>query len=373
MNELAAALRDEIRRHGPITLARYMEAALHHPTLGYYRTRDPLGAAGDFTTAPEISQMFGEMLGAWLAVVWQQIGSPKSLRMVELGPGRGTLMSDALRASRAVPGLHRAIDLHLVETSEPLRAIQREALAKLGVDATWHDDLATVPTGPLLLIANEFFDALPIRQYERTAEDWRERLVAVDEKKEDGFRFVLVDAPAAIEPPSIMRNASAGTICEESPASLAAVRAIAGRLASGGGAALVIDYGPAQHSGGDSLQALRGHRRHDPLDDPGSADITAHVDFATLGQAARSVGAQVHGPVAQGPFLLGLGMAQRAERLRAAALARNRPDQAAAVGTAFKRLIAPTEMGSLFKVLAITGPNQPVPPGFDVVPPPETP
>ncbi len=146
MNELAAALRDEIRRHGPITLARYMEAALHHSTLGYYRTRDPLGSAGDFTTAPEISQMFGEMLGAWLAVVWQQIDRPNPLRLVELGPGRGTLMSDALRATRGVPGLHQAIDLHLVETSEPLRAMQCAALAKLGVEATWHDAFATVPS-----------------------------------------------------------------------------------------------------------------------------------------------------------------------------------------------------------------------------------
>jgi NADH dehydrogenase [ubiquinone] 1 alpha subcomplex assembly factor 7 len=179
MNELAAALRDEIGRHGPITLARYMEAALYHPALGYYRTRDPLGAAGDFTTAPEISQMFGEMLGAWLAVVWQQIGSPNSVRLVELGPGRGTLMSDALRATRGVPGLHAALDLHLVETSRPLHALQREALSKRAVEATWHDDVATVPGGPLLLIANEFFDALPIRQYERTAEGWRERLVTI--------------------------------------------------------------------------------------------------------------------------------------------------------------------------------------------------
>jgi NADH dehydrogenase [ubiquinone] 1 alpha subcomplex assembly factor 7 len=373
MNQLAAALRDEIRRHGPITLVRYMEAALHHPTLGYYRTRDPLGGAGDFTTAPEISQMFGEMLGAWLAVVWQQIGSPKFLRLVELGPGRGTLMSDALRATRGVPGLHQAIDLHLVETSEPLRATQRAALAKLGIEATWHGDFATVPTGPLLLVANEFFDALPIRQYERSADGWRERLVTSDDATEDGFRFVPADAPAAFEPPSILRDASIGTIWEESPASLGTVRAIAGRLAAHGGAALVIDYGPVQHTGGDSLQALKAHNRHDPLADPGSADITAHVDFAALGQAAQDAGTQVHGPAEQGPFLVALGMAARAERLRAAALARNRPDQAAAVGTAFKRLIAPTEMGSLFKVLALTGPNQPVPPGFDIAPLPETP
>lgn len=373
MNELAAALRDEIRRRGPITLARYMEAALHHPTLGYYRTRDPLGVAGDFTTAPEISQMFGEMLGAWLAVAWRQIGSPNSLRVVELGPGRGTLMSDALRATRGVSGLHRAIDLHLVETSAPLRAMQRVALAKLGVEATWHEDFATVPAGPLLMIANEFFDALPIRQYERIAEGWRERLVTFEDGNAGRFHFVPADAPPAMELPSIMRNAPIGTIWEESPASVSTVRAIAGRLAANGGAALLIDYGPAQHTGGDSLQALKSHQRHDALTDPGSADITAHVDFAALSEAARDAGARVHGPAEQGLFFVALGMAARAERLRAAALARGRTDQAAAVGTAFKRLIAPTEMGSLFKVLALTGANQPVPPGFDVAPLPETP
>jgi NADH dehydrogenase [ubiquinone] 1 alpha subcomplex assembly factor 7 len=372
MNELAAALCDEIRRHGPITLARYMEAALHHPTLGYYRTRDPLGGAGDFTTAPEISQMFGEMIGAWLAVVWQQIGSPKSVRLVELGPGRGTLMSDVLRATRGVPGLHAALDLHLVETSEPLRAMQREAMTKLAVEATWHGDFATVPSGPLLLIANEFFDALPIRQYERTPEGWRERLVTLGDT-EESFRFMLADAPTVARPPQILRDASTGTIWEESPASLGTVHAIASRLASYGGAALIIDYGPARHTGGDSLQALKSHRPHDPLADPGTADITAHVDFAALGQAARDAGAEVHGPMEQGPFLLALGLAARAERLRAAALARNRADQATAVGTAFKRLIAPTEMGSLFKTLAITGANQPVSPGFDIVPLSETP
>ncbi len=364
MTPLAAVLRDEIRQRGPVTLARYMEQALYHPTLGYYRSRDPLGAAGDFTTAPEISQMFGEMLGAWLAVAWQQMGSPTPVHLVELGPGRGTLMSDALRATRAVPGFHGAVDLHLVETSEPLRAAQAATLAQAGITPTWHDAIDTIPDGPLLLVANEFLDALPIHQFERTAYGWRERLVTIDDSDEDRFRFVVSDDAAPIEPPASLREAPSDTIWETSPASHAVIRSVAGRIARDGGAALFIDYGYAEQSGGDSLQALRGHRRHEPLDAPGSADITAHVDFTTLAHTAMAEGAAAHGPVDQSAFLLGLGMEARAERLRHAALTRNRADQAAAVATAFKRLIAPTEMGSLFKALALTGRNQPAPPGF---------
>lgn len=364
MTPLSALLRDEIRQSGPVTLARYMEQALYHPTLGYYRSRDPLGAAGDFTTAPEISQMFGEMLGAWLAVAWQQMGSPTSVRLVELGPGRGTLMSDALRATRAVHGFHGAITLHLVETSEPLRAAQAATLAQSGMTPAWHDTIDAIPDGPLLLIANEFLDALPIRQFERTADGWRERLVTPDQSVDDRFRFILSDDDASVEPPEPLRDMPSGTVWETSPASHAAVRSVAGRIARYGGAALFIDYGYAEQSGGDSLQALQGHRRHEPLDAPGSADITAHVDFTALAVTATTEGAAAYGPVDQGAFLLGLGLEERAERLRNAALTRDRADQAAAVATAYKRLIAPTEMGSLFKALALTGRNQPAPPGF---------
>jgi NADH dehydrogenase [ubiquinone] 1 alpha subcomplex assembly factor 7 len=364
MSALAAALRDEIRRNGPVTLARYMEQALHHPTWGYYRSRDPLGAAGDFTTAPEISQMFGEMIGVWLAVLWQQMGSPAAVRLIELGPGRGTLMSDALRATHAVPGFHPALDLHLIETSEPLRAAQARSLATVNVKATWHDTIADVPAGPLLLIANEFLDALPIHQFQRAAQGWRERLVAEDESDETRFRFVLSEADAVITLPALLRDAPPGTIWETSPPSHAVIRSVAGRIARDGGGALFIDYGYARQSGGDSLQALRAHRTHDPLTAPGDADITAHVNFTALAQSAQDAGARAYGPVDQGPFLLGLGLETRAEHLRTASLARNRLDQAAAVATAFKRLIAPTEMGSLFKVLALAGPKQPTPPGF---------
>ena len=372
-NALAAALREEIQRNGPITLARYIEQALAHPTLGYYRSRDPLGAAGDFTTAPEISQMFGEMIGAWLAVVWQNCGSPAPVRLVELGPGRGTLMSDALRATKGVAGFHRSLDLHLVETSEPLRRAQAAALAQSGVSPTWHDSFDSVPDGPLLLIANEFFDALPIHQLARGAEGWRERLVTINEAGEDQFRFVLSPEPPPYDPPAALREAALGSLWETAPAAQAVMQSLAARIAANGGGALVVDYGYRQQSCGDSLQALRNHQRHDPLADPGTADITAHVDFASLAASASAAGAAVYGPLDQGPFLISLGLAARAERLRASALAAQRRDQATAVATAYKRLIAPTEMGSLFKALAIVGDSQPAPPGFAPAPQPETP
>ena len=367
MTPLAAVLRDEIRQSGPVTLARYMEQALYHPTLGYYRSRDPLGAAGDFTTAPEISQMFGEMLGAWLAATWQQMASPAGVHLIELGPGHGTLMSDALRATRAVTGFHDAVTLHLVETSAPLRAAQAATLAQSGITPIWHDSIDTIPDGLVLLVANEFLDALPIHQFERTAYGWRERLVTPDESDDDRFRFVLSDDDASVLPPERLRDAPSGTIWETSPASHTTVRSIANRIARHGGAALFIDYGYAEQSGGDSLQALQGHRRHEPLEAPGSADITAHVDFTALADTAEAEGGTAQGPVDPGAVLLGLGLEARAERLRQAALTRNRADQAAAVATAYKRLIAPTEMGSLFKALALTGRNQPAPPGFPEV------
>ena len=373
MNALAAALRDEISRDGPITLARYMEQALGHPTLGYYRNRDPLGTRGDFTTAPEISQMFGEMIGAWLAVAWQQSGSPDLINLVEIGPGRGTMMSDALRVTRAVAGFHGSIKLHLVETSEPLRAAQATAMAHCGVSATWHDSCDNLPSGPLLLVANEFFDALPVHQFEQTRDGWRERLITFNDQDGDRFRLVLSDAAPPFTPPMMLQDAPLGSVWETSPQSQATIRALAGRIAADGGVALIIDYGYGQPSCGESLQALRAHHRHDPLAEPGSADITAHVDFTALGASAAAAGAKTYGPIDQGPFLTGLGLAARAERLRAAALARNRPDQAAAIATAYKRVSAPTEMGSLFKALAFSAANQPAPPGFTAASQSETP
>ncbi len=344
-----SALKDEIiaiiRSEGPISVARYMELALGHPTHGYYTTRDPLGAAGDFTTAPEISQMFGELIGLWLAQAWLEMGSPARVILAEAGPGRGTLMADALRAARAVPGFRAAVEVRLVETSPALRAAQ----ARMLEDASphWHDRLSDLPVdAPLLLVANEFLDALPIRQFERRAGCWCERLVGL---RDGALTFGLAPEPER----GLTRDAPEGAIVEVSPAALAAVAEIAARVTRQGGAALLMDYG---HSGGfgDTLQAMRAHAFADPLDAPGEADLTAHVDFAAMAAAARRAGAQVDGPTEQGPFLLSLGLAERAERLMAAA-----PARALEIAAQRDRLtdMTPTGMGRLFKVLTLTQPR----------------
>src|SRR6185369_6708538 len=258
---------------GPISLADFMAEALGHPRLGYYRRALPVGAAGDFTTAPEISQMFGELLGAWLAERWLAMGCPSGVRLVELGPGRGTLMADALRAVRGVPGFHAAIDLHLVEINEQLRALQGQALA--AYKPAWHARFDDVPEGPLLLVANEFFDALPVRQFERTARGWAERMVGLAD--DGGLRLAL--APGVTPYASALPDAPVGAQAELSEAGLALAGAIGERLQRFAGWALIVDYG---HDGahGASLQAVRGHRGTDILDRPGETDLSAHVDFA---------------------------------------------------------------------------------------------
>ncbi len=336
---------------GPIPVAAYMETAL----AAYYARGEAFGAAGDFTTAPEISQMFGELVGLWAAVAWQGMGSPAPVRLVELGPGRGTLMADFLRAVAGVPAFLAAIDPHLVETSPSLRALQRTALG--GRAATWHDGFEQVPGGPILLIANEFFDALPIRQFERTAEGWRERLVGLDG---GGFRFVLGDPVA--EPPLAeeVRGSPPGSIAETCPAGIALAAAIGRRLAREGGAALIVDYGTARSAPGDSFQAVRRHAPHPPLENPGEADLTAHVDFAALAAAAKGEGARVEGPIGQGLWLQRLGISVRARAL----MDGKPPRQAAAVASALQRLIGAEEMGTLFKALGLAAPSSPPLPGF---------
>lgn len=347
---------------GPLTVADYMAEALGHPRHGYYVTRDPFGTAGDFTTAPEVSQMFGELIGLWCAVVWQAMGRPDPVHWVELGPGRGTLMADAQRAARGVPDFRRAARLHLVETSPVLRQVQARALA--GTEAphgpVWHAELASVPSGPIILIANEFLDALPIRQFEHTAAGWCERLVAADPQG-DGLAWTL--SPPMARPPMLPAAALAapvGVIAEVSPAIIGLVDAVGRRVAETGGAALFIDYGHARSAPGDTLQAVRGHAYHDVLADPGHADVTAHVDFETVGRVGREAGAHVLGPVNQGDFLERLGIAARAEMLIATAT----PAQAEAIRSARHRLTAPEAMGTLFKVVALQHRDLPTPPGF---------
>ena len=355
MTPLGAEIRERIRRDGPISVATYMELCLNHPTQGYYRRGRPIGACGDFTTAPEVSQMFGELIGLWCAAVWQAMGQPERVRLVELGPGRGTLLADALRAAGSVPAFRDAIDLHLVETNESLRAEQATRLAD--ARPTWHERFETVPSGPALIVANEFFDALPIQQFERIDGTWQERVVALAPSSRT-LRFAATNSvPIEIG----LACAPSGAIVERAPAREALAGALAERVAADVGAALIIDYGYEKTGIGDSLQAVKQHRRHGVLDDPGTADLTAHVDFSSLGAAARQAGANAFGPVHQGDFLRALGIDARASRLRQNASA----EQAAEIDAALRRLTGAHGMGALFKAMAFAHPALGVPPGFE--------
>jgi NADH dehydrogenase [ubiquinone] 1 alpha subcomplex assembly factor 7 len=357
-------LEQEIRRiiafDGPMPISEYMRTCLGHPKYGYYVTRDPLGPLGDFTTAPEVSQMFGELLGAWAAAVWRQMGSPAHINLVELGPGRGTLMADALRAAKALPAFRAALAAHLVETSDVLAARQRETLASAGVPVTWHRDMREIPEGPAIVLANEFFDALPIHHAVRGEQGWHERVVALG--KDDRLAFAvnpvpLPDFEKAL--PDAVRHAPIGAIYEWRSA--AYVAEIIRHLKKHGGAALVIDYGYAETQVGETLQAVRAHQYADPLTDPGEADLTAHVDFAAIARTGRAAGVNVSGPLTQDEFLRRLGIAQRTTRLKATAT----PQQAADIDSALARLTAPDQMGELFKVLALADRKLGVLPGFD--------
>lgn len=320
-----------------------LDAFMTRANAAYYANRDPFA---DFTTAPEISQTFGEVLGLWSAVMWTLLGRPAPVLLVEAGPGRGTLMADALRAiSQAMPEFRATLAVHFIETSDRLRAEQ----ARLVPGATWHDRLDDVPEAPFILLANEFLDALPIRQFVRRGDGWTERFVA-----DGAFTERKVTANPWPDP------VAEGTIVETHETANEIARAVAERLTRVPGAALFLDYGPERSAPGDSLQALRGGAPADPVADPGTADLTAHVDFAAFAAAARSRGATEHGPTPQGLFLARLGLFQRANRL-----ARNRtPAEAAAIMSAARRLGEPDRMGRLFKVLALTRDlNLPVP-GF---------
>lgn len=344
-------LMTRIRATGPITVADYMADCLLHPTLGYYTTRDPLGAAGDFTTAPEISQIFGEMLGLCLAQAWLDQGRPAPFVLAELGPGRGTLMADILRVVRAVPGFVQAARIHLVEASPTLRAAQAETLADHA--PVWLDQVEDLPKGPTFLVANEFLDALPIRQHVRDGTGWRERLVTESEGA-----LTLALAPAMPVPELDFHDVPPGTLVERCPALPGIIATVADRIADGG-AALFVDYGHWR-SRGDTLQALRGHQPEDSLANPGQADLTAHVDFEAIARAAAPV-AQVSAMTTQGVFLERLGITARAQAL-AARLSGPALDAHVA---AHRRLTHPGEMGDLFKVIALAPPGAPLPPGVD--------
>ena len=315
-----------------------LDAFMARANAAYYATQDPFA---DFTTAPEITQVFGELLGAWAAVQWQAMGAPDPVWLVEAGPGRGTLMADALRAAALIPAFRAALHVHFVETSPRLRTIQAHAVP----DATWHCSLDTVPRGPMILLANEFLDALPVRQFV-WRHGWAERYV------QDG---AFLEQPATQDLPP----GQPGEVIERNDAALAFVSAIAARMRDGG-SALFLDYGPAHSAPGDSLQALRNGRPANPLADPGQADLTAHVDFEALATAARAAGAAVYGPRAQGLVLADLGLFQRTGRLAE----RQAPAQAAALIHAAQRLAEPDRMGRLFQALVVQHPSNPAPPGF---------
>ena len=369
---LGERLAARIARLGPITVAQYMAEVLADPDHGTYTSRDPLGARGDFVTAPEISQMFGELIGLWCADTWVRLGKPDPVLLVELGPGHGTLLVDALRALGALgraPAFLPALRPHLVEISPLLRARQQAALAAgtgaAVAAATWHESLDRVPEGPVLLIANEFFDALPIRQFERGPRGWCERLVTLAPTRDQGRRglaFGLSEASPQIARllPAELRSAPPGTIAEICTAAAVCAGEIGRRLAAHGGAALVIDYGHDRPRATSSLHALRRHAAHGVLEQPGAADLSAHVDFSRLVEAAVAAGARSHGPIPQGRFLAALGIDARATALSVSAT----PRQAASIEAARRRLTDPAEMGAHFKALALTGPGLGAPAGF---------
>jgi NADH dehydrogenase [ubiquinone] 1 alpha subcomplex assembly factor 7 len=360
-----SALESEIRRligiAGPMPVAEYMRLCLTHPQHGYYVGRDPLGARGDFITAPEISQMFGELVGLWLASVWQEMGAPENVRLVELGPGRGTMMVDALRAAKTVPAFQSAIVLHLVEISPTLQKAQQQRLDPLGLPTLWHTALDEVPPGPCIIVANEFIDALPVHQAVKQAGGWHERMVTIGS---DGHLAIGV----AFEPlphfestlPRGLRLSPEGSIYEWRADNTALE---IGRRVRKGGVALIIDYGHAWYGLGETLQAVTGHAFADPLRSPGEADLTAHVDFEALGQAAESMGGRIHGPVAQRDWLRRLGIDKRAAMLKAHAPY----GKAAEIDQALTRLTSGGSrgMGELCKVLAISDPKLGPLPGFE--------
>ncbi|MEM9422293.1 MAG: SAM-dependent methyltransferase [Pseudomonadota bacterium] len=353
-----------IADNGPMSIGDFMADALSHQQHGYYTTQDPFGQEGDFTTAPEISQLFGELVGAWLVDAWQTIGSPSHFNLVELGPGRGTLMADILRVGKVRPAFLDAAKIFMVENSGRLRVRQQRGLEGVHPSISWVDALEAVPHAPTLLVANEFFDCLPIRQFVRTADTgdtpWRERLVGRDEKAgAPRLCFTLSETKYAHRkgmPP----NAEPESTFEECAAGIEVISALASRFEQHKGRALIIDYGHGRAAYGDTFQAVKRHDYWYPLASPGLADVTAHVDFSALSRAGREANARVDGPVQQGPFLDRLGLKPRLDAICAGASANVQAELTAGA----ERLASPEGMGELFKVMALSSASLPEPPGF---------
>lgn len=337
-------LRDRIAREGPIGIADYMSLCLGHPQHGYYMTRDPFGARGDFTTAPEVSQMFGEMIGAYVAAQWQLMGAPQPFHLIECGPGRGTLMADMLRVFARLPDLMKALRIHLVEMSPVLRDVQQKNLEAYADRIEWHEDINNVPAGAFALVANEFLDALPVRQFQFHQREWRERCIGL----EKGTLGYTLGGRVALN-----ISANEGDIFETSPVREKFIRNIAARLKCSPGFALLIDYGHDRSGLGDTLQAVHRHHYANPLERPGEADLTSHVDFAALKKMTEEIGCEVGGPIPQGKFLENCGISARA------AILQQKNPQAGAEA-ALRRLTAADEMGELFKVMILSSFGKPV-------------
>lgn len=364
MKPLEIHLRRRIALDGAISLADFMGDALGHPKYGYYITRDPFGRAGDFTTAPEISQMFGELIGLWCAENWGRMGTPPQVHLVEFGPGRGTLMADLLRAGQRMPGFLEAIKLHFVETSPILRDAQKRSVARFGIDPTWHTDITSLPDdAPLLIVANEFFDALPIHQMQRGEQGWRERLVTVDPETDELALTVARGAGPleALIDPKLRDEAGVGRIVELAPLAWRIVGDMGARIARQGGAALLIDYGYEGPATGDTLQAVKSHKPCDILEMPGEADLTAHVDFTALAKAALCPGLRATPVHTQGDFLRSLGIEYRAQSLMKVASS----DTAQQIAAGRDRLILDEGMGTLFKVAGLAAEGMPPLPGLE--------
>jgi NADH dehydrogenase [ubiquinone] 1 alpha subcomplex assembly factor 7 len=345
---LAEQIDTQIRTTGPMSLSTYMSLCLSHPRHGYYAVGRPIGADGDFITAPEISQMFGELIGFFIVNLWQQMGEPKSFTLLELGPGRGTLMQDALRAASKADGFENALHLQLYESNKLLRGEQEKRLS--AYSPYWASEIDAVSEDPIFVIANEFFDALPLKQFVKTDDGWHERLVGlVDGQRAFGLSPTPIADSAA--PPEV-HGAYAGEILELSPAGVDTMQRLARKVALQGGAILAMDYGYEQTQTGETLQAVKSHAFADVLETPGEADISAHVNFGVLGDAAKATGLAVAPLQRQGDLLLRLGIGERAK-----ALARTNPSEAANIARAVERLTAPQQMGTLFKALCAHSPG----------------
>ncbi len=359
MTVLREKLKARIAAEGPMPVAQFMSVCLGDPEAGYYTTREPFGTSGDFITAPEVSQMFGELVGAVCLTAHQAIGAPASFQLVELGPGRGTLMSDLLRMAVLRPDFLKAAQLNLVEMSPRLRDIQKKTLRHAPLTPEFRNTFRDVPDGPLIVVANEFFDALPIHQFVKTADGWRERQIGLTDGGDLCFGAGMARlADDAV--PTAFAASPEGTVFETQPAANAIAEEIGARIAEHGGAAIFIDYGYLKTAPGDTLQALYKHGFDEVLTHPGEADLTAHVNFEALAAAAVRGGAVALPPLTQGEFLLRAGLLERAGALGTG----KSHKQQEAIRDAVERLAAPAQMGDLFKVLAVTGQQISLPP-FD--------